>query len=212
MSENQPTQPVQKVNKESVLAASADAAARLPGAAQSEAEGQQEPAAPQELAVRSEPEAVRSEPEAVRSEPIVRSETAARSEPESAGVEGDERSIRVFWREYGRETVRGALKKIDANGRHMILVDVVLVGLYANILAFSNLGAVGLGSGEALIYLLPLLFLVFSLLFAGGIFLLDKPDIELRSSRVVRAAYMDAVKNKLLFLRTALLLLALAVV
>lgn len=124
----------------------------------------------------------------------------------------DEDESRAFWREYGRDLVRGSVQNIDAVGRQVILVDGLLVGLYAGAVAFGNLRTGPLSAGQILLYLLPVIFLLFSLMFAGGMFFMEKVPLDLRAGRAAKLLYTETVRNKLVFLRTSMLLLALAVV
>ena len=124
----------------------------------------------------------------------------------------DEEEIRAFWAEYGRDLVRGSVRNIDGIGRLMIVVNGVLVGLYTLAIAFGDLRGQPLNSLQIFLYLLPVIFLLLSLLFAGGMFFLERIPMGLRTSRAARNLYIESVKNKMVFLRTSMLLLALAVV
>lgn len=133
-------------------------------------------------------------------------------------LDAEEKNLRLFWRELGREAVQRAIQRVDSGGRFLIALDAVLGGLLINALVMGGADgryadpAARPGAGEVMLYLLPVLFLVLSLMFAGGIFFLDKPDIDLRSARGVREGYMETVKNKMFFLRTSLIMLTLAIV
>jgi hypothetical protein len=127
-------------------------------------------------------------------------------------TEADEDAVREFWKDIGRMMLRENVKKLDGLGRLVVGVAGLLVGLYAVALAMVGLRPDPPQDGEQLLYLLPLIFLLFTLLFAGGIFFVEKNDLTPRSWRGTRDAYMETARNKALFVRTALLMLALSVV
>jgi hypothetical protein len=117
---------------------------------------------------------------------------------------------RAFWRETGRELVKQSIKTIDETARQIIAVAGILVGLYFHAISFSEIRS-ELSGGRVWIYILPLIFLVLSLMVAFIVFFPEHYRLNILSSTGSKAAYEDIVKNKLLFMRIAAVLLVFGV-
>ncbi len=114
-----------------------------------------------------------------------------------------ERELRAFWEETGRGMVRGSIATIDEVGKQIVAVDGVLIGLYANAVAFSDLHKEALAPGQISLYILPLIFLFFSLLVALLIFYPDRYQVDLRSTEAIKLVHRRVITSKLLLLRGA---------
>jgi hypothetical protein len=116
----------------------------------------------------------------------------------------------AFWRETGKELVRQSIKTIDDTARQIIAVAGILEGLYFHAISFSDIRG-ELSGGRIWVYILPIVLLVLSLMVAFIVFFPEHYHINILSSTGSKAAYEDIIKNKLLFMRIAAVLLILAV-
>jgi hypothetical protein len=117
---------------------------------------------------------------------------------------------RAFWRDIGREMVKGTVTTIDETAKQVIGVAGVLAGLYVNAVAFSDLRQVATGS-QLLVYLAPLGLLLASLVAALTVFWADRSRLNLNSFEAAKLLYERTARDKLLALRVASVFLGLAV-
>ncbi len=122
-----------------------------------------------------------------------------------------EKELREFWKETGRQMVRGSIATIDEVGKQIIAVDGVLIGLYFNAIAFGDLRKTPLPAGTSSLYFFPVLFLLASLVAALLIFYPDRYKVDLRSSEAIRLVHDRTVTSKLTLLRVASVALLIAV-
>ncbi len=117
-----------------------------------------------------------------------------------------------FWQEVGKNLVRGSVDTLDKTARQIIIVAGVLEGLYFHAITFSKLRKLTMVSGSVWVYLLPILLLLISLIFALGVFVPDRYRLNLRSSEASKLIYKRIVTNKYRFLMVASLFLILGIV
>ena len=119
--------------------------------------------------------------------------------------------LETFWRETGRELVRGAIKSIDETAKQIIGVAGILEGLYFHAIAFAGLRG-SLTGGIVAVYLAPILLLLFSLIAALMVFFPDVWQIDLRIPQNCKDVHRGVQQSKLRLLRTASIFLILGVV
>jgi hypothetical protein len=117
---------------------------------------------------------------------------------------------RAFWREVGRSMVRDSLGTIDGTARQVIAVAGVLEGLYFHAIAYSDLRG-QVSGGQWVVYLLPVLLLLLSLVAALLVFLPDRYRVNIHAAQASRLVYERVVGSKLRMLRVASLFLVLGV-
>jgi hypothetical protein len=117
----------------------------------------------------------------------------------------------AFWREVGRELIKGSLSTIDETAKQVIGVAGILEGLYFHAIAFGDLMGKVKGNFVLFIYLLPILWLLLSLAAGLLVFYPHRYLINIHSSEGSRKAYHDMLHSKLLMLRLASLCLFLGV-
>jgi hypothetical protein len=117
----------------------------------------------------------------------------------------------AFWRDAGKTLVRDSLGTLDETAKQLIAVSGILVGLYFHAIAFGDLK--GKVSGWAqVIYLAPIVLLLFCLLFSLIVFYPDRSRLNLNSWQASKLVYERALRGKLLAVRLASLFLLLGVV
>ncbi len=107
---------------------------------------------------------------------------------------------RSFWREMGKTLVRESIPTIDGTARQLIVVTGIIEGLYFHAIAFSDLRGQVAG-GTLLVYLLPVVLLLMSLIAALTVFIPDRYRLNFSSSDACKLVYERVVKSKLLALR-----------
>lgn len=127
----------------------------------------------------------------------------------SAGDPHAEEDAR-FWHEMGREMMRKSPDALDEVGKQMLTVNGILIGLYTNAIAFSDLGQSGATANETL-YLLPIFLLLVSLSSNLLVFFPQTGKIDPRGSEAVRLMYRRVTRWKYWLLALASLALVLAV-
>lgn len=111
-----------------------------------------------------------------------------------------------FWRETGKELVRGSIKSLEEAARQIIGISSILEGLYFNAIAFSKLRAHLTLPGKIL-YLAPIVLLLVSLAFALGVFFPRLKKLDLGSSTGIESIYQNSLSFKLWMVRLASLFL-----
>ena len=122
-----------------------------------------------------------------------------------------EKELREFWKDTGRQMVKSSIATIDEVGKQIISVDGILTGLYFNAIAFGDLRKTPLNIETLLIYMLPVLFMFFSLLSALFIFYPNRYKVDLRSTEAIKVVHSRTITSKLLLLGGASLFLLIAV-
>ena len=118
----------------------------------------------------------------------------------------------AFWHEVGKDLVRGSVATLDKTARQIIIVAGILEGLYFHAITFSNLRKLTMDCGSMWVYLLPILLLLISLIFALGVFIPDRYRLNLRASEASKLIYKRIVTKKYRFLMVASLFLILGIV
>ena len=126
------------------------------------------------------------------------------TDPFQAELEG-------FWREQGRDLVRGSIASIEKTARQVIAVAGILEGLYFHAVAFTGLRG-QLSTCQTLVYLLPVLLLLLSLAAGLLVFFPELDEVELRQWRACKNLQKKILHSKLRLLRAASFLLLAAVV
>ncbi len=119
---------------------------------------------------------------------------------------------RVFWQELGKSLIRESLGVIDDTAKQIIVVAGILEGLYFNAIAFSNLRGKVPVSMSLIIYLSPIVLLLFSLCAALLIFFPGHYRLNFHSSEASRLLYERLIRKKLLLFRISALCLVLGIV
>jgi hypothetical protein len=117
---------------------------------------------------------------------------------------------RTFWREIGREMLKGTIATIDETAKQIVGVAGVLAGLYVNAVAFSDLRQ-GIATGVQLVYVTPLGLLFVSLVAALIVFWPDRSRLNLNSFEAAKHLFERTARDKLLALRIASVFLGLGV-
>ena len=123
----------------------------------------------------------------------------------------NEKELRALWREVGKDMVKGSVKTLDEVGKQLIAVDGVLVGLYFNAIAFSDLHAAALQGGQVWVYMLPVVFLLLSLFAALMLFYPDRYSVDVRSISAIKLVHGRAAAGKLLLVRLSAWMLLLGI-
>ena len=118
--------------------------------------------------------------------------------------------LETFWRETGRELVRGAIKSIDETAKQIIGVAGILEGLYFHAIAFAGLRG-SMTGWPVVVYLAPILLLLLSLTAALLVFYQEIWEIDLRIWKNCKDVHRGVQQNKLRLLRTASFFLILGV-
>ena len=117
---------------------------------------------------------------------------------------------RSFWRKTGRKLVRKSIDAVENTSRQILTVAGILEGLYFHAISFSDLRA-RLNTGLMVLYILPLVLLLLSLVAAFGVFFPERYRINILSSEGSKAAYEEILRSKLLAMRIAAVFLLLGV-
>lgn len=123
---------------------------------------------------------------------------------------------RAFWREVGREMVKGSINATEEVAKQVIAVTGILEGLYFNAIAFSDLIDTSkypayLLKGNLLPYLLPIGLLLVSLTLALLVFFPARYAINLQSSEASKYVYTQLAIRKLRLVRSSAVFLILGV-
>jgi len=117
---------------------------------------------------------------------------------------------RAFWRETGKDLVRGSISTIDETAKQIVGVAGILEGLYFHAITFTDLR--GKVAGDVLwVYLAPIGLLLVSLCAALIVFFPDRSRLNFNSSEASKLVYERTVRAKLLALRMASIFLVLGV-
>jgi hypothetical protein len=116
-----------------------------------------------------------------------------------------------FWKDTAKGLMGESIKSIEEAAKQIIAIAAILEGLYFHAIAFSDVRG-GLGSVRALmVYLLPLLLWLVSLLAALLVFFPRTYEANISSWRESRAAFERVVAYKHAMLKAAGLFLFLGV-
>jgi hypothetical protein len=121
------------------------------------------------------------------------------SDPQSSVDE-----IRKFWQELGRDTIKGSAAVVEESARQIISVVGVMEGLYFHAITFAELRGKVNDLWSIVVYLSPLIFWLFSMLFSALVFLPRVYDLNIISSESAKKMYEDVGQRKHLFLLTSM--------
>lgn len=117
---------------------------------------------------------------------------------------------RAFWRETGKNLVRGSISTIDETAKQIVTVAGILEGLYFHAITFTDLR--GKVMGDVLwVYLAPIGLLLISLCAALIVFFPDRSRLNFNSSGASKLVYERTVRAKLWALRVASIFLVLGI-
>lgn len=125
--------------------------------------------------------------------------------------EDDLDALRAFWLEAGKTLVKDSLKTLDETARQVIAVAGVLEGLYFHAIVYTDLRGQIPTTGQFIIYILPIVLLLISLVAALGVFFPERSEMELRSWEAARLIYKRTLREKLVMVRIASISLILGV-
>ena len=114
-----------------------------------------------------------------------------------------------FWRDTAKGLLGESIKSIEETAKQIIGVAGILEGLYFHAIAYSDIREQLGGVGPLLLYLLPLLFWLVSLLAALLVFFPSAYESNISSWRESKAAFERIVTYKHIMLKIAGLSLAL---
>jgi hypothetical protein len=117
---------------------------------------------------------------------------------------------RAFWRETGKNLVRGSISAIDETAKQLVVITGILEGLYFHAITYTDLR--GKVTSDLLwIYLAPIVLLLISLCAALIVFFPDRSRLNFNSSEASKLVYERTVRAKLWALRLASIFLVLGV-
>jgi hypothetical protein len=117
---------------------------------------------------------------------------------------------RAFWREMGKDLVRGSISTTDETAKQIVGVAGILEGLYFHAITFADLR--GKVAGDVLwVYLAPIGLLLISLCAALIVFFPDRSRLNFNSSEASKLVYERTVRAKLWALRMASIFLVLGI-
>ena len=115
---------------------------------------------------------------------------------------------RAFWRDLGRALVKDSIKSSDELAKQLIAVAGILEGLYFHAIAFGDLRDAAKYPPSALVvqwwvYLLPIGFLLFSLVFALAVFFPSAYNLNVQSFEAAKIVFERIARRKLWLVRLA---------
>jgi hypothetical protein len=107
---------------------------------------------------------------------------------------------REFWREVARETVKSSATTVEETAKQLIGITGILEGLYFHAITFADLRGQIFEFLPLLAYLAPLVFWLFSLIFAGLVFFPRVYELDINSSEAAKKMHENVASRKYLFL------------
>ena len=104
-------------------------------------------------------------------------------------------TTREFWRETARTLVQGSISTIEEAAKQIIAVAAILEVLYFHAITFSDVRG-KIGSVPTIVYSLPLVCWLVSLIFSVLVFLPRTYSVNVNSWRTSKSTYSRIVKAK----------------
>jgi len=117
---------------------------------------------------------------------------------------------RAFWREIGKSMIRESIGTIDEAAKQMIGVISLLEGLYFHAITFSDLRG-KINNDLLIVYLLPIVLLLVSLIAALIVFAPDRYRLNFTSAEAGKIVYERIIRIKQLAFHTAAIFLVLGI-
>ena len=119
---------------------------------------------------------------------------------------------REFWLETGDDLLRRSIQAIEELAKQLLTVSGLLIGLYLNAIALSDLRGAQFDFWLTFAYAAPFLLLLFSLIAALVVFLPDEKQWNRRSAEGARVLFEQVVRSKLRQVRIASLSLIFGII
>lgn len=103
---------------------------------------------------------------------------------------------RTFWQDIGKDLLRTSTQAVDETAKQIIGATTILVGLYFNAIAFSNLHSKIPISWQLVFYAAPIGLLLISLTAALTVFFPKKYPLNFNSSEASRLVFHQISKRK----------------
>ncbi len=126
-------------------------------------------------------------------------------------VDTTDESLKEFWREAGKDIVKKSIDTLDEVAKQILVVAGILEGLYFHAITFSDLRG-KVSGGELVIYILPIVLLLVSIISSLIVFLPETYRINIANWRVCKSTFEEISKSKMLAVRVASIFLGLAIV
>ncbi|MBI5634696.1 MAG: hypothetical protein HZA15_14600 [Nitrospirae bacterium] len=117
---------------------------------------------------------------------------------------------RAFWREIGKSMIRESIGTIDEAAKQMLGVISLLEGLYFHAITFSDLRG-KINNDLLIIYLLPIVLLLASLIAALIVFAPDRYRLNFTSAEASKIVYERVIRIKQVAFQVAAIFLVLGI-